>query len=189
MKKCLFAMLAGLGVSVLAAPAQALTITPTPTDCTLYSCVTGPETAESDIRDIIESLYPDINELYKQNVLGGEEGDLADSYTTTFTNSSSDPEDADIVYDGDEAETASCPTCLLLVKDGNHQPAWYLFDLSSIWDGMETINLRGFWPDQGAISHVSLYGNDSTTVAEPQVLALLGMGLTALVVVRRKARK
>ncbi len=188
MKNYLFAMLAGLGISVLAAPAQALIIQPA--DCSMYgggiSCDTGTETSESAIRSYIMSTYS-VEQLYKQDVGGGEAGDLAGSYTTTFTNSSSDPEEAEIVYNG--GDSASCPTCMLLVKDGNQDPAWYLFDLSSIWDGMETINLLGFWPQQGAISHVSLYGNDTKTVAEPHVLALLGIGLTALVVVRRKIRK
>ena len=185
MKHYLLTTLAGISMLFLAVPAQALIITPDDCDTTI-SCETGTQTSESVIRDYIINNYG-VEQLYKQDVGGGEEGSLSGSYTTSFFNSGSDPEDAEIVYDG--GDTASCPTCLLLVKDGNHSPAWYLFDLSSLWDGMETLYLDGFWPQGGAISHVSLYGTDSTTVAEPQILALLGMGLIGLVVARRKARK
>jgi hypothetical protein len=76
----------------------------------------------------------------------------------------------------------------LLVKDGNQTPAWYLFDLSG-WDGMEDLVLTGFWPNQGAISHVSLYGGTSTTVPEPGTLLLLGSGLVGLALYGRKSFK
>ena len=76
----------------------------------------------------------------------------------------------------------------LLVKDGNHEPAWYLFDLMNIpsgvgWNGTDTIEVTSFWPNGGAISHVSLYG--PTAVPEPMTLILLGFGLLGLAGIRR----
>jgi hypothetical protein len=43
-----------------------------------------------------------------------------------------------------------------LVKGGEQDPSWYLFDISS-WDGMATISLSGFWPGKGSISHISIF--------------------------------
>jgi hypothetical protein len=64
-----------------------------------------------------------------------------------------------------------------------------LFNLTSLgWDGMETLNLSGFWPQQGAISYVALYG-DAKKVPEPTTMLLLGFGLLGLVGFGRKIKK
>ena len=163
---------------------HALTITPA--DCgdgsggTLV-CETGTETAESVIRAHIESTYG-VTELYKMNVGGGEEGSFAGSYSTSFDNTPTDPEDAWIQYDGEPS--ISCPTCYLLVKDGNHNPAWYLFSIDS-WNGMDDIHLDGFWPNQGAISHVSIYAGE---VPVPAAVWLFGSGLLGLVSIARRRK-
>jgi hypothetical protein len=182
--KHLLTSLASIGLLLIGTQAQALVLTPG--DCVTATCDTGSVNSQSVINTFITANYPTLTELYKQDVgAGSDVGSLAGSYQTTFANSTNDPEEATITYVSGDA--VSCPTCLLLVKDGNQDPAWYLFDISSVWDGMETIQLNAFWPQQGAISHVTLYG--ASTVPEPQILALLGIGLLGFVIARRKVSK
>ena len=114
-----------------------------------------------------------------------ESGSLAGSYETTFSNSPLDP--ADFLIDYTVGPYASCPTCILVVKDGNQDPAQYLFDLGS-WNGQDDIVGTGFWPTQGAISNVAIYG-ETTSVPEPSSLLLLGSGILSLGVIGRKFAK
>lgn len=107
---------------------------------------------------------------------GFDTGSFSSSYQTTFLNSSTDPEDAIIEYTG--GDSISCPECFLLVKDGASAPNWYVFNISS-WNGTETIYMEDFWVGQGAISHVTIFGNN-TSVPEPGTLALLACGLLGL---------
>jgi hypothetical protein len=90
-------------------------------------------------------------EAYKDDEGGSESGAAQGWYSTTYN---SDLSGAEIVWAGAPSSYISGAS-YLLVKDGKHKPAWYLFDISS-WDGMETISLSGFWPKKGAISHVSI---------------------------------
>ena len=48
--------------------------------------------------------------------------------------------------------------------------------------------MSGFWPAQGAISHVGIYGGGDGTyeLPEPGTLGLLGLGLFGMGVMRRK---
>lgn len=76
----------------------------------------------------------------------------------------------------------------LLVKDGRHAPAWYLFDLQNLnpggaWNGTDPLVLSGFWPGPGAISNVRVYG-----APEPTSLLLIGLGLVGVAGLRRILR-
>ncbi len=129
-----------------------------------------------------------LTEVYKQNV--GEAFDtglFALSYQTTFSNAPLDPQDADIDYVGGPTIPGQV---FLYVKDGNQEPAFYIFDITS-WNRVEGLDLRGFWPNQGAISHVTLLNRPGTvppgTVPDGGgTLALLGLAVGAFEVIRRK---
>jgi hypothetical protein len=167
---------------IFGAQANALTISPSllPSDCIYY----GNDTSQSSINAIIAPIIDYADELYKQNAGGSEEGALASSYTTSFNG---DLSGGTITYES--GPFIADP--FLLVKDGNHEPAWYLFDLtgecpSLDWNGKDTLELSGFWLDNGAISHVTLYGNP---VPEPTTMLLLGSGLAGLAGFGRKRFK
>lgn len=168
----------------------AATITLTPGDCDDFSggtveCLSGNETSNAEILVVIAAEYPDLVEVYKSNVGGIDEFQYADDYTTMFSDEPLDPENALIAWNGDPADSISCPDCFVLIKDGNQNPSWYLMELAG-WDGKMDISLEGFWPDQGAISHVSLFS--SAVVPVPAAVWLFGSGLLGLVgVARRKS--
>jgi hypothetical protein len=87
----------------------------------------------------------------------------------------------------------------LVVKDGDHDPIWYIFDLlhldlvgdttpDEFWNGSDPIELSGFWPEQGSISHVSIW-SDGVSVPEPATVLLLGIGLVSLTIIGRKVTR
>ena len=127
-----FKLVVFCALMAFATQAHALSLTPADAD---YS---GNETSQSAIDAIIAPYIAPSNELYKDNYGGSEEGSLSGSYKTTYSSTS----DAIITYEGGDIVG---PTAYLLVKDGNGQPGWYLFDLTG-WDGKEDIVLSGFWP-------------------------------------------
>jgi hypothetical protein len=150
------------------------------TSQTFYPAYNNPDAA--DVSVITGST---VDLLYKDNVGGSEEGmiNFQSSYNTEYFNSPTDPADALISYVGGDIMTGAD---WLVVKDGNQDPSWYLFDIST-WNGTDDIQLLNFWPAQGAISHISIFGN-GTSVPEPASLALFGIGLLGLgLVVRNKA--
>jgi hypothetical protein len=124
--------------------------------------------------------------LYKADVGSGDSGDFADSYNTVFSNTANDPSDATISYILGQPAIV-CPSCYLAIKDGNATPSYYFYDLSG-WDGVSDIVLTGFWPNGGAISHVSIWGLEQPQfdVAEPATLGLLGLSLLGFGLARRR---
>lgn len=140
-----------------------------------------PDVNTNDINDYIEDTYS-VTELYKFDGGGSESGPFSGSYETTFNG---DESGGSITFTG--GTSISCPQCFLLVKDGNHTPYWYLFNINS-WDGNQTITLSGFWPDpdKGAISHVGIWG---ASVPAPAVAALIGLGLIGFASASRLKKK
>jgi hypothetical protein len=185
-----FAALLAVACSlVLATSASALSLTPASFDATIdyKGAVFIPGNIDAgDVEDITGN---EVIELYKANVGAPvvEEKDFAAYYTTVFTNTSLDPEDATITWDGPLYITGT--PIYLLLKDGNSNPWWYLFDLSARnWDGKETISLTDFWVGKGAISHVSIFGGEQTTQVPDSgaTIALIGLALTGFAIASRR---
>ena len=153
---------------------------------------------KSSIEDAFGVTLGDL--LYKANVendppgVDEEEGSLVGSYTTSYT---LDPEILKITWTTDTTFISGDPIWLF-VKDGVHGN--YLFNLSNLsdvnvgsevvasysWDGMDTLRLSGFWPEEGdAISHISIWG-EYTQVPEPGMVILLGIGLIGLAFFSRR---
>lgn len=174
--------LAAVFAAGMALNANALLLTPA--SATWQGSVPGNPNA-NDIEDIT-GTSAQLTLAYKSDVGSSDSGSLAGSYDTTYNNTPTDPEEAAITFNGTGAAISGSPL-YLLVKDGNQDPIWYIFDISG-WNGVETINLEGFWPNQGAISHVGIY----TTGESRQVpdggssMALLGLALTSVGLLRRK---
>ncbi len=186
-----------LAVSFAAAPeAQALSITP----ATMPQW-TGNQTGMGGANGINSVIFPimgAVTEYYKMDVgAAGDTGAMAAHYTTTFSNSASDPANALIDHVGTQSIVSnSTNPAWMLVKDGNNSPAWYLFNLTTLgWNGTEDLVLTGFWPGEGAISHVALYGSatgTTTTTSTPDggtTVTLMGAALCGLAGVRRFLRR
>jgi hypothetical protein len=184
-------LLSAVTLAATSAASLALSITP---DTGILNSTRweGPETSQSQINSIIEGIVSDVTLVYKQNVGGSTEGPLASSYSTVFANTPTDPAEATISYLGGAIAE---PTAYLLVKGGGPTSGpfqlaaiWYFYNLTALgWNGTETLDLTDFWPNQGAISHVTLYSapNTSTIPDGGSGLALFGTAMFALAPIRR----
>jgi len=144
----------------------------------------GNQTSQAEIDAFIAAFLGASTFQYTQDQGGGESGALAGSYNTVFLNTPTDPSGATVTYTGG---AVLGDVKYLLVKDGNQVPAWYLFNMTALgWNGTETLNLSGFWPAQGAISHISLYGGGTSVPDSGTTVALLGASLLALGMLRRR---
>ena len=149
--------------------------------------------AKKAIDEVLADPNLGVGDYQYKDDLPGEEGFLAPYYTFT-SDSTTDPSGGTITYNGDASvDPYIYSNAYLLVVDGNHTPYWYLFDLSG-WDGQEALHLENFWegtPDEGSISHISLYGSlpPGTVVPVPSSAYLLGSALLLLPAILRRKQK
>jgi hypothetical protein len=184
---------AALAVIGGAISAQALSITPSSGTLNVTRWQ-GPETSQAAIDLIIGGIIAPSTELYKQDVgkvsdpLPAATGLLAANYKTTFDNEPLDPSEALIEHLGG---LSVGPNAYLLVKGGGPTKfvgdLWYLYDLTALgWNGTEDLELTEFWPNQGAISHVTLYGDIPGTPDGGTTALLLGAVMAGFAALRRK---
>ena len=186
----------GAGLLLVGLNAQATPLVLTPGDCITGiggNCWTSADNSGWDA-DKVETLSGTGLELflaYKGDADGDPDEGYGEAwYDTTFENSN---EDALIEWDDSGVEKIIGDEIYLLVKDGIHDPAVYLFDIST-WDGEMAIDLNGFWTGSGvggSISHVAIFagviggGTPPTGIPEPNIIFLLGLGLAGLGAARR----
>lgn len=184
MKLTLGTILIAVAGLVLPGTASALSITPT-TGALSVTRWQGNEHTPPTIATAIAPYIGGATQQYKNNVGGAEEGALQASYNGTFGPSNADAGYGTISY---VSGSIVSPTAFFLVKDGNHQPAWYLYNLTALgWTGVESLELSGFWPNQGSISHVAIYGGIGTSVPDSgTTVGLLGLGLLGFALIGRR---
>ena len=165
----------------MAVQSHALLITAGVTPAVMIGDDSSQAVIDSKIAATVGSTIAD----YKDNTGGSEEGTFSGSYKTTYGIAGLLTESFEITYTG--GSFISGGPIYLLVKDGTASPNWYLYDITG-WDGKEKIQGQGFFPNQGGISHVAIYGNGGTTNVPDAgtTIALLGAALAGTSYLRRK---
>lgn len=187
LNRTLLGALVALGAVGAASQAHALNITPSTVPQYLENTITAnlDATQVTAIATANFGFSGTLALVYKQDFGGGESGNGAPYYSTSF-----DPELS--LGDGPSAGAVtwvgpmkiSCPSCYLVVKDGSNIPKQYVFDISNSWNGTDTINLSGFWANtNGAISNIAIWnkavegGGTIAMVPEADTYAMLLAGL------------
>lgn len=180
------------GIAALSLPAQALSITPE--SAPVFTTNNASTLTAAEVASMANFTGGTLALVYKSEVDGGaEEGTAAGYYRTAYDLTPSEPSKATLTWDS-ALSFIACPTCYLLVKDGSQIPAQYLFDIGN-WNGKDSIEMTGFWPDNGAISTVSIFNlaaaDGGGTVAmipeaETYAMMLAGLGLVGFMVSRRR---
>ena len=174
----------GAAMLAMSVVANALSISPSTPGVLSFGSTYGPSNCEPGCVETVFGVT-DPALLYKRDHGSASDvGLFAPSYTTTFLDTPDDPSGATISYVANTSAIV-CGGCYLAIKDGAASPGYYFYDLSA-WNGTETITLSNFWPQRGAISHISIWGTPGTAVPEPATLGLLGLGLLATGFARRK---
>jgi hypothetical protein len=200
------ALALGLGASV----ANAATVLNGPLNCPVdtsltsgklaATCVTyayyNPEDAPAtDTLAKVQAAYGDVDSFYDKDEGGNDSGTGDGAFYLTGENFA--PIDYGNTTSGyfllSNSLLSSFDTFILALKGGNTVPTWVMFEIqvSSLIAGMG--NQAGFsygtWSSgRQGLSHASLYvgGEGDTDVPEPGSLALLGLGLMGLGMVRRR---
>jgi hypothetical protein len=177
--------LVGALVATMTVSAHAISITPATIPQWTGSDNSNLNASELSAFLATQGVVVSLTQVYKQDQgAGSDSGTFASSYTTTFSNTASDPSDALIDYISGPSITGG--SIFLYVKDGNHDPAFYVFDISA-WNGTDDLSLTGFWPNGGAISHVTILTGNGTSVPDAGgTLTLLGLAIGSLGLIRSK---
>lgn len=180
MKKLLLtsACLIGLAVSQVA---NAISFGPS--DAVAFFTGSWNDSNASDVASAVGVPVGDVGTLqYKATPPSSESGPLSSSYDTSYTTVGSDIKGFTISYVGGAVADGK----YLVAKDGNPH-GHYIFDLSG-WNGTDPIVVSGLWPNQGNLSHASIWGGKKQVPDGGATAALLGLGMLGLgFLARRKA--
>jgi len=197
------------------ADAEASVITITPTTAQQWTMGANSNPSEADLEQVIGLAAGTlvVSGGYKSEVANppnpnGEGVDLwqfANSYDTIFSMTATDPENATITWITGQP-FISFTDMYLVIKDGKQNPSVYIFNLNKLdldangsfeshWNGTDTIQITGFWPDQGAISNVQIVRGSNPQITlipnlpEPTSLAIWALGMVAAGFGARRLRK